>query len=329
MKIMKTIIKAFLCVCIPLILASCEETPVAVPEATMTINQTQFNINESMIINFSGVADQVVIFTGDNMHKYELRDQSNTGFVVNKGLFTYSYATPGTYKVVCVATTYNDMALELKRDTSSYTITVIDNETDIDKLSCPQILYDEVFANKLENDEWLMILPRKVKYSTSTPSISLSQRLKFYIQSDSTKVSINNVAYSATTKYNLATPLDIEVKSNFGTTRPYKLFTMYYPEFVSFKLLNIEGTLVRNEYNYSSFKIQLTLPAGTDVTNLIPQFTTTSATDKVYINNIEQVSGTSAANFTQELTYKLVSAFSVDQPDKVAVSTVNVKVSFQ
>lgn len=326
---MKTIIKAFLCVCIPLIFAACEDNSVSVPKATMTINQMQFSINESMIINFKGTADQVVVFTGDDMHNYELRDKSNTGFVVNKGLFTYSYSTPGTYKVVCVAVTYDDLAVGLKRDTSSYTIKVIDDETEIDKLSCPQILYDEVFANKLTNDEWLMILPRKVKYSTSTPSISLTQRLQFYTRSTSTKVSINNLDFVSTTKYNLASPLDIVVTSNFGTTRPYKLYTMYYPEFVSFKLSNVEGTLVRNEYDYSSFKMQLTLPAGTNVSNMIPQFTTTSATDKVYIVDVEQTSGTSSVNFTQDVTYKLVSIFSATNPNMQAITMVNVKIIFQ
>lgn len=315
--------------CLIAFFASCEDNSVSVPKATMTINQTQFNMNESMIINFKGVADQVVIFTGDNMHNYQLRDSSNTGFVVNKGLFTYSYATPGTYKVVCVATSYGNMAKELKRDTSSYTVTVIDDATEIDKLSCPQILYDEVFANKLANDEWLMILPRKVKYNTSTPVISLTQKLQFYTRSASTKISINAVDFVSTTKYSLATPLDVVATSNFGTVRPYKLYTMYYPEFTSFKLSNVEGTLVRNEYDYSSFKMQITLPAGTNITSLIPQFVTTSATDKVYVSNVEQISGTTAANFTQEVTYKLVSTFSAEHPEKQAIATVTVKVTVQ
>ena len=87
------------------------------------------------------------------MHDYELREQSNTGFVVNKNLFTYSYATPGTYKVVCVASTYTDGATDLKRDTCSYTVTVIDDQTEIENISCPQIVYDEVFAERRVADE--------------------------------------------------------------------------------------------------------------------------------------------------------------------------------
>ena len=300
---MKTIIKFFLFVCFSIFITSCERENVLFPYAAMNVNKNEFTINESMIINFTGTADQVVIYTGDDMHNYEFRDQSNTGFVVNKGLFTYSYALPGIYKVVCVASTYNDRAVNLKRDTCSFIVKVIDDQTEIEKISCPQVLYDEVFADKLENDEWLMKLPRKVKYGNATPSITLSQKLRFYIQSNLTKIFINEKEFSSTEKYDLSNPLNILVQSNFGTVRPYKLYTLYYPEFVTFKLLNVNGTLVRNEFDYSTFEMQIILPMGTDVSNLIPEFTTYSSTDKVYIENKEQISGVSRVDFTQNITY--------------------------
>ncbi|WP_255491178.1 DUF5017 domain-containing protein [Dysgonomonas sp. 520] len=325
---MKIFFKILLGVCLPLFLLSCEEESADTPIARMTINKDNFEINESMIINFTGYADQVVVYTGDDMHNYELREQSNTGFVVNKGLFTYSYSSPGIYKVVCIASTHTDKAKDLKRDTCSFTVTVIDNQTEIDKLSCPQILYDEVFAQKLADDEWLMVLPRKVKYNNSTPSIALSQRLRFYIQSDSTKVFVNDAEYSSTTKYNLSNTVYISVKSDFGTVRPYKLHTMYYPEFNTFKMLGAEGTLIRNEFDYSTFDMAISLPAGTDISNIIPEFTTHSSTDKVYIGNIEQTSGTTAVDFSQNVVYRLVS-ISPENANLRSKATVNVKISYQ
>ncbi len=42
---------------------------------------------------------QVSIFTGDKSHDYHLLEQGNTGFVVNKGTFSYAYKQPGTYQV--------------------------------------------------------------------------------------------------------------------------------------------------------------------------------------------------------------------------------------
>ncbi len=327
---MKIFINILLVVCTYLFIISCEDDKAPTPLASITIDKLQLDINESMVIRFNGVADQAVVYTGDDMHKYELRDQSNTGFVVNKDLFTYAYTVPGTYKVVCVASSYTDRATDLKRDTCSYTVTVIDDETEIQKLSCAQVLYDEIFAEKLGNDEWLMLLPHKVKYNTATPSITLSQKLSIVINSDSTKTFINDKEFSnkATTKYDLSKPLDIVVKSHFGTVRPYKLYTLYYPEFNTFKLLGTNGTLVRTEFDYSSFEMQITLPVGTDISNLIPEFTTLSATDKVYIGDAEQTSGSTPVDFTQEVTYRLVSTLP-ENPAMQSEATVVVKIKYQ
>lgn len=326
---MKTIIKILFSACIPLFFFSCEDDSASEPMAAMTINQYEFGINESMIINFTGFADQAVVFTGDDMHDYEYRTESNTGFVVNKGLFSYSYSVPGIYKVVCVASTYSDMAKELKQDTCSFTIRVTDDVTEIDKLSCSQVLYDEVFADRYPNDEWFMVLPRRVKYSTSSAAISItSQRLRFYIGSDSTKVFINNAEYSNTQRYDLSSTVDVQVRSDYGTTRPYKLHTVYYPEFETFSLAGVAGTLVRTEFDYSYFEMQLTLPTGTDVRNLTPEFTLYSDNDKVYIGNTEQMSGSSSVNFSDEITYRLVSTLP-ENSSMQAISTVIVKISYQ
>lgn len=325
---MKIAINLLLGVCIVLLITSCEDETAAVPQAAMAVNKNQLIINESMIINFTGVADQVVVYTGDDMHNYELRDQSNTGFVVNKNLFTYSYTSPGTYKVVCVASTYTDGAIDLKRDTCSYTVTVIDDRTEIDKISCPQIIYDEVFAEKRSNDEWLMRLPRKIKYNNRISTISLSQRLRFYTQSGLTQILINGKEFSSTAKYDLSAPIEVSVKSDYGTTRLHKLYTINYPEFQNFTLAGTTGTLIRNEFDYSTFVLEIILPEGTDVSNLIPEFTTCSPGEKVYIEEVEQTSGTSAADFTKNINYRLVSTLA-EHPEMQAVANVSVKITYQ
>ncbi|MDR2928810.1 MAG: DUF5017 domain-containing protein [Cytophagaceae bacterium] len=314
---------------IALFVISCEKEVAETPVASITINKTEFTINETMEINFTGVADQVTVFPGDNMQNYDLREQSNTGLVVNKKLFTYAYAVPGVFKVVCVASTHTENAAELKYDTCSVTVTVTDDVTEINRISCPQVRYDEVFAEKMADDNWLMILPRRIKLGTSTPAINIArQRLRFYIPSDSTKVSIDGKSYSNTQNYDLSVPLDILVKSNAGTERPYKLYTVNYAEFASFKLLGATGTLVRNEYDYSTFVMEVTLPTGTDVSNAVPEFTTTAPTEKVYIGDKEQTSGTSAVDFTKDVIYRLVST-SADNPAMQAESTVSVKIRHQ
>jgi len=325
MKIVKIIIG----IGVLFLLFSCEKEQVKMPKAEATINKELLTINESMIISFTGIADQVVVYPGDDMHDYNLRDQSNTGLVVDKNLFTYSYAVPGVYKVVCLASTSGDLATNLKFDTCSFTVTVIDDVTEIDRLSCPQVIRDEVFASKQANDEWLMVLPRKVLYNNRPQNVSItSQRLKFYIQSDSTKVFVNGSEFVATTGYNLSAPVDISVKSNYGTNRPYKLYTINYPEFATFKLSGVDGVETLNIYDYSAYIWNVTLPSGTDASNLAPEFTTFSTAEKVYIGNTEQSSGVSKVDFTKPVTYRLVSTLP-DKPGMQAESKVIVNVSFK
>ena len=326
---MKKVIRIITGICAFLLVFSCKEESVA-PQIEASINKELLAINETMIISFSGsTADQIVVFTGDDMHEYELRDQSNTGLVVNKNLFTYAYGEPGVYKVVCVASTAGEMATNLQYDICSFTVTVIDDVTEIDRLSCSQVIRDEIFGNRYPNDEWLMALPRKVIYNNREQNIALtSQRLRFYIQSDSTKVLVNGSEYLSTKGYNLSVPVDILVKSDFGTNRPYTLYTAYYPEFSSFKLAGVEGTLNRNIFDYTTFVMNITLPSGTNVSNLVPEFTTYSAAEKVYIGSIEQISGASAVDFTKEVTYRLVSTLPENPTMKVEVDVV-VKITFQ
>jgi len=325
---MKITVKTLFGICFFLFIYSCKNEEVKAPFAEMIVNKTLLTVNETMTINFIGVADQVVIFTGDDMHNYDLREESNTGLVVNKNLFTYAYSVPGEYKIVCIASTYNDLAINLKIDTCSYIVKVIDDITDIENISCPQIVYDEVFAKKMENDEWLMVLPRRIKYGNYTPAISLTQRLRFYIQSDSTKVFINGNAFTDTSRYNLNFPLDILVKSDYGTERNYKLSTINIPEFATFSINGVVGTLVRNEFDYNTLIMQVNLPVGTDVNNIVPEFTTTSPSEKVYIGNTEQISGTSKVNFSNEVIYRLVSTLP-DNPAILVESIIVINVGFQ
>ena len=326
---MKKVKNIILGICVLLLAFSCEEKN-KTPQLVANINKDMLTINETMIIDFNGsTADQIVVFTGDNMHEYSLRDQSNTGLVVNKNLFTYVYAVPGVYEVVCMASTAGEMATNLQYTTTSFVVTVIDDVTEIDRLSCPQVIRDEVFAKRYPNDDWLMQLPRRVIYNDRLQNVSLtSQRLRFFIQSDSTKVFVNGSEFVSTRGYNLSTPTDVLVKSDFGTERPYKLYTIYYPEFNTFKLLGVDGTLNRNIFDYTAFEMNITLPAGTDVSNLIPEFTTFSVDEKVYIGNTEQISGTSVVDFTKPVNYRLVSTL----PEKAGLQAevnVAVKINFQ
>lgn len=322
---MKASINILLSLCLAFLFASCAEDEAVTPKAAMSVDKDLLKTNESMIVHFSGIADQVVVYTGDETHDYELRNRNNTGFVVNKGTFSYSYSVPGTYKVVCVASTHTDGAVSLKRDTCSYYVRVIDDQTEIEKLSCPQILYDEVFAEKLNDSDWLMKLPRKVKYKTNAMTISMKQRLSFYIRSELTKVFIDGAEFSKTVKYNLDKCLNIKVQSDFGTTRDYRLFTIYYPEFKSMTIAGVEGTLVRDEFKYDSFVYEFKLPKDTDISNVAPEFSFAGVGEKAYVGDVEQTSGVTAVDFTKPVTYRLIGT-DAENSDVTAVSNVEIRI---
>lgn len=83
-----------------LALASCSDDKATQPTAAFTVDANRVEVNQSVTVRFTGNADNVVVFPGDQGQDYDLIKENNTGLVVNKGLFTYAYSTPGTYKMV-------------------------------------------------------------------------------------------------------------------------------------------------------------------------------------------------------------------------------------
>lgn len=305
---------------------ACEDDTATQPTAAIYVDNATVDVNESVTIHFSGSADNVVVYTGDEEHDYELRDQSNYGLVVNKGFMTYSYSTPGVYKVVCVATNHEDVGRSLLSDTCSVYIKVIDDITEIEKLSAPQMLYDEVFATQVNDVDWLLPLPRKIRYKTSNPSVSLSQKLKFYIPSLTTEVYIDGEVFDSNKRYNLADCHEIQTRSHEGSVRNYKLHTLNYGEFKTFSLAGVSGTIDRTEYDYSYYEINLELPAGTDVTALVPEFTLYAENEVPYIGDRLQQSGVTTVDFTNPVTYRFV-VTDADNPDVKLESTCVVTVT--
>ena len=336
---MTKIIKTITVVCAMLLVFSCKEE-IKTPLAVANIDKTVLTVNETMTVDFSGsIADQIVVFPGDEKHDYALLNESNTGFVVNKKLFTYSYTVPGTYKVVCVASASGDMAADLLFDTCSFAVQVIDDDAVIKTLSSPGVATDEIFAKKYAEDIWVLAMPRSVvpppPLRPVTINLNTDRRLRYHIQSELAKVFVNGKEFPEGKNtqggaYDLSTPLDIKVVSNAGTERNSTLYTVYYPEFTasSFKLGSATGTLARTVYDYSALEMNINLPSGTDVSNLIPTFTTRDSNEKAYIENIEQISGVSVVDFTNTVTYRLVSTVP-DNPEIQVESTVVVKINFQ
>lgn len=297
-----------------LMLTACDNDEATPAKAGISVDKNNLEVNESMTVHFTGLADNVVIYPGDSGHDYELREQNNSGLVVNKGLFTYSYSVAGTYKVVCVATNHEDMGRSFYSDTCSVWVTVVDDVTEIEKLSAPAVLYDEVYATAVNSTDWLLPIPRKIHYKTSNPSVNLKkQKLKFYINSTTTTVDLKPEGtdetefkpFNSATQYNLEQTYDIRTTSHQGSTRDYRLYTLNYGEFKTFKAAGVKATVNRTEYDYTYYWIDLEVPADTDLSTLAPEFTLYADNEKVYVDGREAVSG-QPMDFTNPVTYTFV-----------------------
>lgn len=321
---MKLIFKLSFIGILSLLIYSCKEESVKTPVASVEVNKTNVDKNESVEFIFTGEADQVVVFTGDKGHNFDLKNSQNIGVIVNKNRFSHSYRSPGEYKVFFIASSYSDLAEVLLQDTCLVIINVKDDDASISSISCPQILYDEVFADKQGND-WLLILPQKVLFNNREVSISSQQRLNIKLGSDSATLMINDALFKSTVKYELNSPLELDMTSNFGSTEKSFLYMLRYPEFENFKIGEYDGVLVRNIYNYDKMEMTVTVPSGTDLGNIIPEFILKEG-QSAYINGIEQTSKVSAVDFTSPVTYTLKNSYQ-DNNNLFAVTEITVTVN--
>ena len=269
---MKKTIYSILGAAMLLMLASCgtEVEPARTPVASIDINKTTLVINESMEIHFTGVADQVVIFTGDEGRKYQDYGKgeikANTGVVVNKGFFTYSYAVPGVFHVVVVASTYDTYSGNgLKQAKYEFDVTVDDDINTIDKIFFQSQAHNVFYANAVNDKDWVFCIPTCEVYNNKDVKTNISRRsLSFEIASDSAKVYIDGEVYASRNTYNLDQNHDLKVVSYKGSTREYKLWTLRYPEFTTIAVGEAEGTLKRDAFNQDLLTYTFTGVSGKD-----------------------------------------------------------------
>lgn len=304
-KKMKTIY-AILLMCFLLTACSDENESARTPVASATISETELEINQSAQIDFTGVADQVVVWPGDEGHNYANRKAGDTGFAMNKAHFSYSYSVPGEFHVVVVATTYDTfMGGSLSSDTIAFDVMVKDDVTTIDKIYSsitPNVYYAE---QSEDGNDWILCLPSKQVYNNREVALKAErQRLSFDIESDSSKIFVDNELWTPKTYYDLTKTHQIKVESDFGSVRDYTLYTLIYPEFSSVSLNGVDGVLVRDAFNQNALTYQFALPEGTDKRNVTLLHNIKDG-DKFYINGSWIQSG-ATIDLTQGGNYTLV-----------------------
>ena len=227
--------------------------------------------------------------------------------------------------MVCVATNHEDAGNSIKSDTTSVWITVTDNNNVISGVSVNLLNRNELSAEAKSSTDWLLAIPRKARFNGKDVTVATrNQQIYFNTESTTATVSFKEEDAAESTfktsgdnnRLDLAKVYDLKCASGSGDIRNYKLYGLYIGEFKTFKVGGVTAKLTRSEFDYYENLIDVTVPAGTDLTSLTPEFTLNSpASEKVYIGDVEQTSG-SVVDFSSPVTYRFV----VNHPDKPSLT---------
>lgn len=323
---MKKIVYLFVAIAV---LAACKNE-VRTPKAVVELSKTEVGVNEVFNFTFTGVADQVVVYTGDKGHVYEQQNYQNVGVVLPKKIGSHSYTSPGVYHVVFVASCYGDLASELQRDTCSFYITVTDNNTSLKDIYA--IAYsNELHAQQVGND-WLIVSSREVFMETKFFDVKDKTKMKMLLAiktgSENTIVQLNGEDYDKAVKYDFSSPIVLDVTAQSGSSSKYTLYFIFKPEFDTFTINGVKdkrkAVEKRDKFSYEP-NIQLSLPKGTDLTTLQPEFTIFEG-QQVTLNGKEFKSG-DTADFTNPVTFHLTNTQTIDGKTFTAENDVMVTVS--
>ncbi len=299
---MKKILSYAVLACALFSLVACDDDNVEARQPVASLKYdasvTNLEVNQSMEVYFTGVADLVSIYTGDKGHRYEYRSEMETGVAVNKGHFTYSYSAPGVYKVVCVASTFDTyMGNNLRQDTCSFYVKVTDDVVEFDDIYTT-ITPNTYYATKLDDSSWVLNLPTKQVYNGRDIALNpKKQRIYYDIPSDSTLVfvdlaeadkqqlanyanltreeqtALKGKVTSSKVRYDLSLDHEITVRSYSGTIKNYNLYCLIYPEFKTISVNGVKGVLSRDAFDQSKQVYTFTLPEDADLTNAKVEYT--------------------------------------------------------
>jgi hypothetical protein len=204
----------------------------------------------------------------------------------------------------------------------TYTITAEDTKTTkqyIVNVNIEKSAACEITAFSLKSPSVVGVIAGD-KITLTVPSgTNVSSLLAEFTLSNGASVKIGTVVQtSGQTTNNFTTPLTYTVTAeDTKTTKQYVVTVKVLPstscDILSFNLVspNVFGIIIGNN-------ISLNVPAGTNITNLIAQFTL-SAGAKATVNSIDQISAQTSNDFTNLLTY------TVTAEDKIATKQYSIK----
>lgn len=296
---------------------------------------TEAGTLESIIFTNLGAGQTFSIWTGDANHQYG--KQGNSGFAIGtSGEFSYSYREPGQYTVVWIASSMN-AAGEIISSIDSVKLTLLDKSGGLDNLSIYKIYrmddYDDTrstyfhaAATMLDDSTLMCPIIYEAWRNGSINSIkskklylkyqltSTTATLYWYTDGDWKNVRSEVDNFFGVMDGNTIAPQRIKVVTASGFTRYFQINAVMMPKLTSMTFNGVEATITHDLSAYNIYDVNVTLPAGTDLTQLKPEFVLMEndanlldgSNASVTVNGVEQTSGVSVVDFSNGVvTYNL------------------------
>ncbi len=340
-------IHSLLIITFGLILTSCNDNfiqeiyqdPTAKFEVKPGLHTGEYEVFESVVFSNVGSGGSYVVFPGDTEHKFGVA--GNTGFTTaTNGTFSYSYQEVGNYTAVWVASSIDGNGKIIEKIDSTV-IKVVSTNGGIDQfylsnfytmpeystvfksyskaisadtLVCP-ILYAgwnnfKTFSNLSRIITNFSLSSTLSKLYWLDASTGIEKELKTGSTSSTDGISLTNSSKLSVQK--------LIVKTASGFTSNYYLAATVIPNFTKFSVniggIDYSAIITRDISYYDRFNVQLTLPAGADISALTPVFElvgndvnlTDGTNYDVTVNGVKQTSGASIQNFSsKKLTYEI------------------------
>lgn len=312
------------------------------------ITPGRYQVYETVTFENQGAGQNFVVFTGDKGHVYGKKGDLGAPTTA-AGVYNYSYREVGDYTVVWIATSITQQG-EVIESVDSTRISIVAENGGLEMFTIPNIMRMTEYATlPYFSSEGVFVSPSKIvcpllysAWSTSsTQSIKRSFALEYTLTSSFAKLiwvdQLNNVDVdlSLNTAKRLVWFTDdhksgsagvnsklqvqhFKVITASGEVTDYLVAPIVIPVFTSFSV-NVNGNdyqaiISRDLTTYDNYNAVLTLPAGTNLSELKPKFTvlnndptlTDGTNYKVLINNVDQISGNSSVDFSSKsVTYDL------------------------
>ncbi len=302
------------------------------PKASFSINEKEyFNVFESIKFKNTGSGQKFVVWPGDVSHIYG--QTGNNGYACNEdGTFSYSYQEPGEYTAVWIASSIKANG-EIVTSKDSVKIKVVTLNGGLKSFSITRMLAmseygsgffyssegEFVTENRIVCPMPYVLWPKAIKRTLGVKFDLESNFAKLYWETETGDIELQSESTTKVFRFDTSSdangklyPQTLKTKMSSGYETEYEIAAMIIPEFTSFSVNGVDAVKKRDLSAFNKFILDITLPAGTDKTALVPQFVVMNNDPylidsrnivSVKVNGVEQTSGTTAVNFSAPVEY--------------------------